>query len=86
MEIALSKAKARLSELGARADRGEEVVITRRGNSPLRLVSDQRQPTKAERWATLEQLFGAAKDAPGMKDVSAADADKFLYGDDGLPA
>ena len=39
MQLAVSKAKPRLSELIAAAERGERVVITRRGEPAVELVA-----------------------------------------------
>ena len=39
MELAISAAKSRLSELVARAERGERVVITKRGVPAVELVA-----------------------------------------------
>ena len=39
MELAISAAKSRLSELVARAERGERVVITKRGEPAAELVA-----------------------------------------------
>ncbi len=86
MEIALSKAKARLSELAARADSGEEVVVTRRGKNPIRLVAAQRKPTRAEKLAVLEKYRGMLKGRPGMDGVTSQNITDFLYDEDGLPA
>lgn len=86
MEIALSKAKARLSELAARADSGEEVVVTRRGKNSIRLVADQRKPTPDEKWRLLQDLLGSAKGKPGMEGVTSQNITDFLYDGNGLPA
>lgn len=87
MEIALSEAKAQLTELTRRAEAGEEVVLTRRGRPAVRLVPVERpRLSDEERWARLEQLQGAAKDHPGWRDVDAARAADFLYDEHGLPA
>lgn len=86
MEIGLSKAKARLSELAARADRGEEVVITRRGRSPLRLVADHRPLTAEEKATVLANYYGILKGRPDFEGVTGQNISDFLYDENGLPA
>ncbi|KUF10861.1 type II toxin-antitoxin system Phd/YefM family antitoxin [Pseudoponticoccus marisrubri] len=44
MQMNIAEAKAKLSELIAAAERGEEVVIARGGKPIVRLVSAQPQP------------------------------------------
>lgn len=86
MEIALSKAKARLSELAARADGGEDVTITRRGKNPIRLVSEKRKRTPEEKRAVLDRYRGALKGRPGMDGVTSENISDFLFDERGLPA
>jgi prevent-host-death family protein len=81
MEIAVSDAKARLLDLVRRAERGEEVVLTRHGQAIARLVSVR--PDMAERCAALEEARGAAAAIPG---ITAATSQDFLYDENGLPA
>lgn len=83
MEIAVSEAKAQLTELVRRAEHGEDVVLTRHGKPVARL-----QPVKptreGDRRALLEALRREAPPkAPGA--ISAARSQDFLYDEDGLP-
>jgi prevent-host-death family protein len=84
MEISLTDAKARLTEIVRRAEAGDEVVLTRHGQPAVRLVPVKKRLTREERRALLEELRGAASSAtPGP---NAARSQDFLYDDDGLPA
>lgn len=86
MEIPVSDAKAQLTDLVRRAEAGEDVVLTRHGHAVARLVPMATKPRidMAQRLAFLQDLSrrSAAMATPGP---SAAEADLFLYGDDGLP-
>jgi prevent-host-death family protein len=83
VRVPVSEAKAVLTDLVRRAEAGEEVVLTRHGQSAVRLVPIARTPDPATRRALLEALRGAAAGSPGP---SAARSQDFLYDDDGLPA
>ncbi|MCB8876287.1 type II toxin-antitoxin system Phd/YefM family antitoxin [Acidisoma silvae] len=78
MKIAVSEAKAQLLDLVRRAEKGEDVILTRRGEAVARLVS--LAPDRDRRLAALAKARGIAKAAPHAED--AAD----LYDDHGLPA
>ncbi|MCW2274011.1 type II toxin-antitoxin system prevent-host-death family antitoxin [Rhodoblastus acidophilus] len=85
MRIAVSEAKAQLTELVRRAESGEEIILTRHGAPAVRLTPVRPLPDAAEtRAARLKDLQrrAAAKALPGP---SAARSQDFLYGDDGLP-
>ncbi|HZZ34835.1 MAG TPA: type II toxin-antitoxin system prevent-host-death family antitoxin [Caulobacteraceae bacterium] len=56
MEVGVFEAKARLSDLLARVERGEEVVITRRGAPVAKLSSLSRRPSRID----LERIFAEA--------------------------
>ncbi|MCB8881631.1 type II toxin-antitoxin system prevent-host-death family antitoxin [Acidisoma cellulosilytica] len=77
MKIAVSDAKAQLLELVRRAEKGEEVILTRRGEAIARLVS--LAPDGERRLAALARARGAAKDGLAAKDA------EDLYDDHGLP-
>lgn len=62
--IPLAKAKAELSHLIDLACRGEEVVITRRGQVVARLVGERAAKTAAEAFAPLWSAGGLDFDAP----------------------
>jgi prevent-host-death family protein len=56
MQVGIFEAKTRLSELLERVERGEDVVITRRGAPVARLAALNSRPSKID----LEQLFADA--------------------------
>lgn len=84
MDVAVSEAKARLTDLVRRAEAGEEIVLTRHGHAAVRLVPVSARPATADRRSIIEALrrSAAAKALPGS---SAARSGDDLYGEDGLP-
>ncbi len=84
MKISVSAAKAQLTELVKRAEEGDEVILTRRGQEVARLVPIILPQTAASRRALMERVRRSAsgKSRPG---ADAARSQDFLYGDDGLP-
>jgi prevent-host-death family protein len=80
MQIAVSEAKGQLLDLIRRAERGEEVILTRHGQAIARLVP--MAPDLAERRAALEEARGAAAPIPG---ITATNSQDFLYNESGLP-
>jgi prevent-host-death family protein len=85
VEVAVSDAKAQLTELVRRAEAGEDIVLTRHGRPVARIVPERRRLTAAERMAAIERIStAAAKEAsPGP---SAARSQDWLYDDEtGLP-
>ena len=67
MEIAISAAKPRLSALIATAERGERVVITRRGEPAVELVAcpkRKRGGINFERLAATKRRLGIVDDPP----------------------
>ena len=85
MEVAISVAKARLTELVRQAEAGEEVVLTRRGQPVVRLAPLRPVVEQGRRRALLDDVraLGRAAAADGP---DAAHSQDFLYDDDGLPA
>lgn len=86
MHVTLAEAADNLSELAARAEAGEEVVLTRGDAPSVRLVVDRRRPTAEEKRAILERFRGIVKGRPEWEGVTAATAADFLYDENGLPA
>lgn len=84
MHIAVSEAKAQLTELVRRAEAGEEVVLTRRGKPVARLSPERprRDPAELDALIRAIQEDAARKALPGPCAARSAD---FLYDDDGLP-
>jgi prevent-host-death family protein len=86
MRIAVSEAKAQLTDLVRRAERGEEVVLTRHGQAAVKLVPVVAKPTAAEKAAVLERIWkSAAANKKKRRGPSAARSQDFLYDEYGLP-
>jgi prevent-host-death family protein len=84
MRVSVSDAKGRLTELVRRAEAGDEVVLTRRGQAAVSLVPVRAPAGSEARRKLLEAVrrAGAAKAGAGP---SAARSQDFLYDADGLP-
>jgi prevent-host-death family protein len=86
MNIAVSQAKARLTDLVRRAENGEEIVLTRHGQPAVRMVpaGDRPPADLAHRNAMIDAIIEQArgKATPGP---CAARSQDFLYADDGIP-
>ena len=83
MRVAVTTAKAQLTELVRRAEAGEEIVLTRHGQAAVRLVPVEAAVAPEKRRKLLEAIrsSGAAKARAGE---SAARSQDFLFGPDGL--
>jgi prevent-host-death family protein len=84
MELAITEAKARLTDLVRRAEDGEDVVLTRHGHAVARLVAIHQKPSAANR-AKLIAAIRARAIAKATVGPSAARSQDFLYDDEGLP-
>ena len=84
MRVAVTNAKAQLTELIRRAEAGEEVVLTRHGRAVVRLVPVKAAAAPAERRKLLEAVR-ASGTARARSGESAARSQDFLFGPDGLP-
>lgn len=75
MELAITAAKPRLSELIAAAQRGERVVITKRGEPAVELVAcpKPREKPKGDFFARVKE----ARERLGIKDVPPDEAREF---------
>lgn len=84
MDISVTDAKARLTDLVRRAEAGEEVVLTRHGKAAARIVPVTAPPDGRARRALIASVQSAARTTmkPGP---SAARSQDFLYDDRGLP-
>ena len=86
MRVTVSEAKAQLTDLVRRAERGEEVVLTRHGHAAVRLVPVAAKPTAAEKAAVLEKIWkSAAANKDKRHGPSAARSQDYLYDENGLP-
>ena len=85
MEIPVSAAKATLTELVSRAERGEDVVLTRHGRPVARLQPLRGPIDVAARLALMRDIaaVAATKFRPGPPAARSQDA---LYDESGLPA
>ncbi len=77
MQLAVSEAKPRLSELIAAAERGERVVITRRGEPAVELVACPKRKRRGginfKRLAETKRRLGIVDDPPEVaREVIAA--------------
>jgi prevent-host-death family protein len=84
MKVSVSEAKAQLTDLVKRAEAGDEVILTRRGQDVVRLVPICAVRDAADRRALMERVRASASGlaSPGP---DAAGSQDFLYGEDGLP-
>ena len=84
MQLAITDAKARLTDLVRRAEAGEEIVLTRHGHAVVRLVAMRAKPSAKEKAKLVAAIRAraASKAAPGP---AAAHSQDFLYDEDGLP-
>lgn len=85
MEVPVSQAKAHLTELIRRAEAGDEVILTRRGQAVARLTALTRPLSVEQRRAVISEIqrsVGAAA-RPGP---DAARSQDFLYDESGLPS
>jgi prevent-host-death family protein len=84
MQISVTDAKGQLTELVRRAEKGDEIILTRHGHPAVRLVPIKTPVDRKSRRVLLEaaRAAGAAKAKAGP---SAARSQDFLYEDDGLP-
>jgi prevent-host-death family protein len=90
MNIPLSDAKGRLTELVRRAEAGDEIVLTRHGQPvarivPVAVVLDV-EDLRARRLAAIDRAIREARERGPDGGPSAARAADYLYDDKGLPA
>lgn len=83
MRIAVSEAKAQLTDLVRRAEEGEDVILTRHGQPVARLQPIQPAVGAAARARVIARARAAAGLQPPGPD--SARSQDFLYDDDGLP-
>lgn len=84
MEISVTDAKARLTDLVRRAEAGEEIVLTRRGLPVVRLAAVA-GPRDREGLAARLREIGRRAAALAIPGPGAARSQDFLYDADGLP-
>ena len=84
MRVAVTEAKARLTDLVRRAEAGEEVVLTRHGHAVAQVIALHNRPS-AERRANIISSIRSRAARAIKKGPSAAESQDFLYDDDGMP-
>ena len=84
MQVSVTDAKGRLTDLVRRAQAGDEVILTRHGQPAVRLVPVTQVRDAYHRRTLLEAMrkSGSARATSGPE---AARSQDFLYGGDGLP-
>jgi prevent-host-death family protein len=85
MEVSVSEAKGRLTDLVRRAEGGEEVVLVRHGRPVVRLVPVRGAASREARLAVIERVRRAAVAKLVEDGETAARSQDFLYDEDGLP-
>ncbi|UXN74591.1 type II toxin-antitoxin system prevent-host-death family antitoxin [Devosia sp. A8/3-2] len=84
MDIALSDAKAQLTDLVRRAEAGEEIVLTRHGTPVARIAAIKPQLSPEQKKARIDAIRASVRTVPD-DGVSAARSRDFLYDESGLP-
>ena len=84
MQISVTEAKGRLTDLVRRAEAGDQVILTRHGHAAVRLVPVKPVADAKSRKVLLDAVRASAA-AKAIAGASAARSQDFLYGDDGLP-
>jgi prevent-host-death family protein len=84
MQISVTEAKGKLTDLIRRAEAGDEVILTRHGQAAVRLVPVRSVADRKARRKLLEaiRVSGRAKVTPGP---NAAGSQDMLYREDGSP-
>ena len=91
MQVSVTEAKGKLTDLVRRAEAGEDVMLTRHGHPAVRLVAVETkvmaetvEAVRQTRRLALEKLMESApKTTAGPSAARSAD---FLYDEFGLPA
>ena len=84
MNLAISKAKSKLTNLVKRAEQGEEVVLTRHGTEVVKLVPIRPVVNLETKKEILSRLLEESQSII-WRDTDAAHSQDFLYGEDGMP-
>ena len=84
MQISVTEAKGRLTELVRRAEAGEEVVLIRHGQATVKLEPMRRRPDADARRLAITRVRAAASKRT-TAGASAARSQDFLYDSSGLP-
>lgn len=87
MEVSVSDAKAQLTDLVRRAEKGEEIVLTRHGQATAKIVPlTKPKPIGVERRKALDEIVARAQEKlKHLPRKTLKEIDRELYGEDGLP-
>ena len=85
MDVSITDAMTRLTDLVRRAEGGEEIVLTREGHATVRLVPVEPAPDRSKRHGLLQPVRSAAA-ALVTTGPNAARSQHFLYDAEGLPS
>lgn len=84
MELAVTEAKARLTDLVRRAEAGEEILLTRHGMAVARIVALRVRPALEDRAKLIADIRERAAER-ALAGPGAARSQDFLYDETGLP-
>ena len=84
MDMSITEAKARLTDLVRRAEAGEDVVLTRHGQPAVRLVAVRRKATAAQIGAAITRAQDEVA-ALGLSWPVTTSDHSDLYDEFGLP-
>jgi prevent-host-death family protein len=84
MNLAISKAKNKLTDLVNRAEQGVEVVLTRHGTEVVKLVPFRPVVNLETKKEILSRLLEESQSII-WRETNVAHSQDFLYGEDGMP-
>jgi prevent-host-death family protein len=84
MQLPITDAKARLTDLIRRAEASEDVMLTRHGQAVVRLVAMHAKPSAKNRARVIDAARAKAATKAAAR-ASAARSQDFLDDDDGWP-
>jgi prevent-host-death family protein len=84
MNVSLTDAKAQLTELVRRAERGEYICLTRHGQATVRLVPVVQAADSNTRLELLKRIIALGR-ARAVLGPEAARSHDDLYDDEGMP-
>jgi prevent-host-death family protein len=87
MQVSLTEAKAKLTDLVRRAEAGEEIVLTRHGKPTVRLVAEASARPRLSGKDLFHRIAEIQKEVRRLDTggPDAAHAADFLYDENGLP-
>lgn len=85
MQVSVSDAKAQLTDLVRRAEAGDEIILTRRGEPTVRLVPVFDETLRERRRRVMNEVMEAARVRGPDGGPDAAHSADWLYDERGLP-